>query len=152
LGLAVHDDGEVHFAAHVHALHHEDLVAENATGSLLCDEVLAEHVLGKLTGLTGLGDHVDAPLEAVFEGAEAAAARQDLGLDDDVLEYFASCNIDIEICMHTFIYAFECIRVGIERQGEQEMVVQVCSVKERQGDTKRERQEDKEQEQVISKD
>jgi hypothetical protein len=57
--------------------------ARTRSASLLRHQYLVEHSLGEALYLAGLAD-VHAALQAVLEGSEAAAARIDLRLEDNL--------------------------------------------------------------------
>jgi hypothetical protein len=91
LRCSVHENGQVHFASHIHAFHQQDFVAQNPLWILIRDEFLSQHAGGKVARLSRFGDHVHTALEARLEGAQATAARQDLSLDHHITNRFAGC-------------------------------------------------------------
>lgn len=87
----VQHDGQVAFPPHVQSLHQIHLVARLALLSrLLRHQLVAEHLASDIAGLAPSSDHMHAAVEAVVERAQAAAACEDLRLDNNVSS-LASC-------------------------------------------------------------
>lgn len=90
LAGSVHEHGKVELAASELALDNVDRVADTALlASLLCDELVSNHLVGEDRGLLGRVDDSDTALEAVVEVTLASTSGKNLGLDDHVI---ASCE------------------------------------------------------------
>ena len=87
--------------------------------SLLGDQRLAQHLLGRLHSLVHRDD-VHAALEAVLELAQASAARQDLALDDN-LHHTGQCacmlmtELQVTAPFCTLVYCCYALWPGLHR-------------------------------------
>jgi len=86
LAGSVHKNGEVELAAGKLALDNVDRVTDAALlASLLCDELVSDHLVGEDRGLLGRVDDSDTTLETVVEVTLASTSGKNLGLDDHVI-------------------------------------------------------------------
>ena len=98
---SVQEDGKVLFVLELHLLRDVEAVDGLALRSrLLRDENLADHLLGEALDLLRFAD-VDASLEAVLEGAQAATSRENLALHDDLRSEARERERERERCQFT---------------------------------------------------